>query len=110
MVARTSHGHRAYCVWISQGMADLSAGVLATPSPRLYGRWENMGLGGVVGGVGDVNGDGLGDLVAGTRGSTPDFLGVYFGSIAAVSTRPSQSLDDEPRATGFGVAFSRAIQ
>jgi len=63
-----------------------SAGLGATPDWSVRGPDSNYGLGQVVGAAGDVNGDGLNDLIVGNGNRA----NVYYGNNGSMSLRPRQ--------------------
>jgi hypothetical protein len=97
-------------VHIYQGNALSASGLLNVPTVRIFGASAILGLGRVVAGVGDLNGDGLVDLVASTSLSAgrTGSASIYLGGATGTSTTAALTLFGEGENSGFGLTIARA--
>ncbi len=81
------------------------AGFAAAPAQSLSGLNYDDGFGGEVASAGDVDGDGVPDVV---MMSSYRHVSVYLGDGTALSTEPATTLSGDPGDTHFGFAVSGA--
>jgi hypothetical protein len=79
-------------------------GLSASPARTLNSPAAGVGFGNSVAGVGDINGDGFGDLVIGASGANSNVGGayLYLGSTTGIATEPSATISPPPGAWVFG--------
>ncbi|MEM9532351.1 MAG: hypothetical protein AAGA23_15655 [Pseudomonadota bacterium] len=103
--SQTSAGS-SYVVFGKTDANTVSLGALGQGGFRIIGRAENDSLGISVSGAGDVNGDGLADIIVGAVGADRDTFS-YAGAAYVVFGKPgnAQVLAGDP-ATGFTILGS----
>ncbi len=95
------------------GFKGSTSGLEASPSWSALGEQNLAGFGGAVAAAGDVNGDGLADVVVAAAayddGQTDEGLAfVYLGSNAGLDPFPSRVVASDQAAAGMGVAVGAA--
>jgi hypothetical protein len=96
---------------VSEGRAFLylgsASGLAATPAWTVEGDVENAALGGSVATAGDVDGDGLSDVIIGSYGNGGR-ANLYRGSASGLSTTAAWTAEGEQPGAGFGSSVATA--
>jgi hypothetical protein len=84
-----------------------AAGLATTPSGSVFGAKTQALLGSAVAGLGDVDGDGYGDVAIGASGQGKGLVSVYSGSSTGALTLLAR-LQGDAQGSGFGGAITAA--